>query len=217
MFNKNEYWISSFLSQDSNTDDSTGGRSFIHLLASFSFPSHQSLKRKWLSRPFITELIEKLKVWICSKEAALPSADNLSHHNSHWISFEKWNQDESQKTFSTGGSFIPLPLISSQDLITGWRRTKNFSNVQTLMIQMTVKKIWCWTDLTGKHHFNPSQHHKVKMSFYRSAALTWNQVLKDAAFDYSHRGHMFGIRGQRGRDGWPTTVWSSVYSYRAIN
>lgn len=50
----------------------------------------------------------KLKAWIHSKGATFPFSQNLSDHSGGWTSLQKLNQDESQRTFGAGGSFVTL-------------------------------------------------------------------------------------------------------------
>lgn len=132
------------LSWDLRTDNSVVGR--------INSPPHQSLKRKWLLssiRRHAAGLIESRKAWICSKEATFPSPDNLSDHNSRWISFPKLNQAEAQRTVSTWGSFITLPLSSAWDLITGCDdvQIKLLCKLQTVMVQITVRSVWREVDV----------------------------------------------------------------------
>lgn len=50
----------------------------------------------------------KLKAWIHSKGATFSFSQNLSDHSGGWTSLQKFNQDESQRTFGAGSSFVTL-------------------------------------------------------------------------------------------------------------
>lgn len=93
--------------RDFDSDNSTSGRNrspWASLLSSelekeMTFPLHlsQCCCANW-----------KLKAWIHSKGATFSFSQNLSDHSGGWTSLQKLNQDESQRTFGAGSSFVTL-------------------------------------------------------------------------------------------------------------